>query len=141
MDYHPDKGHRVKGRVNWVHKRLKSVEDGCLQQCLFGLHLVNRKENVGKPICIVESEKTAVFMSMLIKQGVWLATGGKQRLKKEELGQLSDRKVVLFPDKGCEKDWEDSSRVVSNLITVSRVLESTNKINLSGIDIVDYLLL
>jgi hypothetical protein len=100
MDYNPETGHRVKGRVNWVHKRLKSVEGGCLQQCLFGLHLVNRKENAGKPICIVESEKTAVFMSMLIKQGVWLATGGKQRLKEEELRQFGNRKVILFPDQG-----------------------------------------
>ena len=49
-------------------------------------------------VAIVESEKTAVIMSELIPELIWLSCGGLQMFKPELLAPLVNHKVVLFPD-------------------------------------------
>ena len=49
-------------------------------------------------VAIVESEKTAVIMSELIPEFIWLSCGGLQMFKPELLAPLVNHKVVLFPD-------------------------------------------
>ena len=66
MQYIPETGKRAKssegkGRMNWVHS-VNKTEDFTLDQCLFGLHLIN--ETNQKIVAIVESEKTAVITSV-----------------------------------------------------------------------------
>ena len=66
MEYNPSTGKRIKdesgkAHINWMHKQPYN-----LKQCLFGLHLT--KENKTKTIAIVESEKTAVIMSMFVPE-------------------------------------------------------------------------
>ena len=49
-------------------------------------------------VAIVESEKTAVIMSELIPEFIWLSCGGLQMFKPELLAPLVNHKVILFPD-------------------------------------------
>ena len=49
-------------------------------------------------VCIVESEKTAVIMSVICPECVWMSCGGLQMFKPELLAPLVNYKVVIFPD-------------------------------------------
>lgn len=91
-----------KGFINSVRSILK-LENFNLCQCLFGLHLIN--ETNTKTIALVESEKTAVIMSLFKPDYVWLATGSKGGLKYEFLKPIKDFKIVAFPDKNEFNDW------------------------------------
>ena len=75
-----------------------------LQQCLFGIHNLIDYEK-GRTVCIVESEKTAVMMSILCPGFLWLATGSKSNLKSELLLPLKEYNIILFPDKTEYTDW------------------------------------
>lgn len=121
-------GKRIKNpypHINWVHKKLK-LDNFKLMQCLFGLHLIknipttvvatfvatnvaieNCNENIllKYPIAIVESEKTAIIMSLFLPDYIWLATGSKQNLKLQQLLPLKKYQIILFPDKGEFSDW------------------------------------
>lgn len=120
-DCHRDKDHNP----TWVHSLMQSQLPANyeLQHCLFGLHLLNNhpdplmvrgylnnvsfssflraeeKDRSGnKGVAIVESEKTAVIMSEMIPEFVWLSCGGLQMFKPELLAPLVNHKVVIFPD-------------------------------------------
>lgn len=130
-----------KNKINWVHSLLK-LDDFNLSQCLFGLHLLNSDKN--KAIALVESEKTAVIASIAFPQFIWMATGGLMNLKRDMILPLANRKVILFPDAGCQEIW---SKKVANLprnihFKFSDLLErkSTAKEKIEGCDIADYVL-
>lgn len=100
-------GKRVKDQngkalISSVRSVLK-LKDFNLNQCLFGLHLVN--ETNTKTIALVEGEKTAVIMSVFKPQYTWLATGSKGGFKYEFLKPIKDYKIIAFPDKGEYNDW------------------------------------
>ena len=83
-----------------------------LQQCFFGEHLINQFPN--KTICLVNSEKTAVALSIIHPENLWLATGGENGVNwaDENVSKvLWKRKVILVPDKGEKKYklWNDRS--------------------------------
>ena len=66
MLYDKVTGKRIKepyNHINWIHKAIKEP-DFNLCQCLFGLHQTS--EDYQKTIAIVESEKTAIVMSIFI---------------------------------------------------------------------------
>jgi hypothetical protein len=99
-------GKRVKkpyNHINWMHKILK-ISDYELQQCLFGLHLIN--EHKGQTIAIVESEKTAIIMSLFLPNYIWIATGSKGNFKKELLESIKHFPIIAFPDKSEYEDWD-----------------------------------
>jgi|AntAceMinimDraft_6_1070360.scaffolds.fasta_scaffold08018_3 hypothetical protein len=107
MAYNVDNGSRAKNHdgtalISWAHKAL-NLNDFNLKQCLFGLHLLN---NTNKPIGIVESEKTAVIMRILLEKYTWMATGSASAFKYEKLIPLKGRKILAFPDKGLFSDWK-----------------------------------
>jgi hypothetical protein len=107
LQYDLNTGKRCKtksgrGLINWVHSVLK-IEDFNLNQCLFGLHLIS--ETNQKSVAVVESEKTAVIMSIFKPKYVWLSTGSKQGLKYEMLKYIKKFKIIAFPDKGEYFDW------------------------------------
>ena len=58
----------------------------------------------GSP-CLVESEKSALIMSLLCPDRVWLATGGKQNFKEQMVAPLAGMEVTLFPDADALTDW------------------------------------
>lgn len=110
MQYGKD-GHRIKidGRqtIGWMHK-LPSVAERIsgedLEQCFFGEHLLDTRPN--DKVIVVESEKTAVVMSALAPQAVWLACGGAQNLKNTKRNEvLKGREVMLLPDNGKCLEW------------------------------------
>ncbi|MEI6848155.1 MAG: DUF6371 domain-containing protein [Chlorobiaceae bacterium] len=141
MLYNSKTGRRVKepfNHVTWVHTALK-LEPYHLQQCLFGEHLLAL--DTVKPVAIVESEKTAIVASGFVSDFIWLATGGKDNLKKEKLKTLHGRRVTLFPDLGAFSKWKSIAAGSPN-VTISNTLErrATEAERKQGCDLADYLL-
>ncbi len=98
-------GKRIKkpfNHIHWVHRLLK-LNDYVLQQCLFGLHIIN--ESTKNKIAIVESEKTALIMSLFLPDYIWMATGSKSNFKKEMLLPLKNHPILAYPDKSEYDDW------------------------------------
>ena len=54
---------------------------------------------------LVESEKTALIMSLVCPDRVWLATGGKQGFKEQMLAPLIGLEVAVYPDADALRDW------------------------------------
>ena len=139
MLYNEHTGKRVKepyNHINWLHKAIK--EPGFnLCQCLFGLHLINK--DYQKNIAIVESEKTAIIMSIFLPDLIWLATGSKSNFKFELLKPLKKRNCIAFPDKGEYSNWSNKAKELKNKgfkIEVSNILEQSKF--KKGFDLADY---
>lgn len=128
-------GKRVKipfPHINWVHKKINK-ENYHLKQCLFGLHLL--KISIAMPlqyncntIAIVESEKTAIIMSLFIPEYLWMATGSKQNLKLELLEPIKKENIIVYPDKGEFSDWNRKVREFQKQgfkIKCSSIIESS----------------
>lgn len=125
-----------KGFINSVRSVLK-LKDFNLNQCLFGLHLIN--ETNTKTIALVESEKTAVIMSLFKPDYVWLATGSKGGLKYDFLKPIKDFKIIAFPDKREYFDWLKIAidlNAVGFKIVVNDWLENQNEFE-AGTDLAD----
>jgi hypothetical protein len=141
MLYNSYTGKRIKepyNHINWLHKAIKEP-DFNLNQCLFGLHLIN--EDYQKEIAIVESEKTAIVMSIFLPDFIWIATGSKSNFKFELLHPLKKRKCFAFPDKGEFNNWNIKATELNKQgfkIAVSNLLEKTALQN--GSDLADYYL-
>ena len=140
MAYDTSTGNRIKNdrysSITWVHSILKK-EDYNLKQCLFGLHLLNQTTN---KIGIVESEKTALIMSIEFPQFTWMSTGSINGFKHEFLAPLIKRDITAFPDKGGYEKWKKTADMLNDKgfeITISKLLE--NKENENGWDLVDML--
>ena len=99
--------------------------------CFFGEHLV---PNNNKPVVIVEAEKTAIILSMLFEDIVFIATGGAANLKNKDYSFLLNRDVYLYPDAGVQS-WAEIGKkrnwFVSEILEAPEVKE--------GNDVVDYL--
>lgn len=127
MLYDSISGSRIKKpfpHITWVHKILK-IEPYNLQQCLFGLHL----KNSCKTIAILESEKSAIMMSLLLPKYSWMATGSKANLKKELLLPIREFNIVVYPDKSEFEDWHKITIVLQKegfRIRCSRFIEDLN---------------
>ena len=103
-------------------------------QCLFGEHLINVDVNANDNrhpdgmhrgaqssfssssslalqaatpplVMLVESEKTALIMSLIKPDTVWLATGGKANFKEQMLWPLLGHEVAVYPDADALHDW------------------------------------
>lgn len=149
MKYNRETGHRIKdenmpGRITWVHSLMKQSgqlpKDWTLTQCLFGEHLLLRYP--GKPVALVESEKTALICAGLMPRYLWLATGGKSCIN-DRLLVLKGRKIIAFPDIDGFQDWMVRLAKYPELgITVSPLLQqnSTAEDLAAHIDIADWLI-
>jgi hypothetical protein len=125
-----------KGFINSVRSVLK-LKDFNLNQCLFGLHLVN-ETNI-KTIALVEAEKTAIIMSLFKPQYTWLATGSKSGLKYEFLKPIKNFKIIAFPDKSEYLDWLKIATELNGFgfkIVVNDWLEHQNDFE-AGTDLAD----
>ena len=110
--------------VNWAHRMRLYGEpsDLVVPQCLFGEHLAPLLSPQGgktaEPVllphgggwegagaAIVESEKTALIMSLVCPDRVWLATGGKANFKESMLWPLLGHEVAVYPDADALHDW------------------------------------
>ena len=145
-DCHRDKSHNP----SWVSAKLKAYYgyDGELpvERCLFGLHLLRV---AGGDVAVVEAEKTAVILSEVYPDCLWMAAGGLSMLTAEKLRPLGDRHVILFPDTDPDgkafSRWQkvanEASRHSLFPVYVSPLLErhATLEQKAAKIDIVDYL--
>lgn len=155
MWYGPD-CHRQKNRnATWVNFLLKQ-HYGVPQDIFvsthvfFGLHLLRDADAV---VCIVEAEKSAIILSELYPQYVWLAACGMDGLQVNKFLPLCHHKVILFPDTDPDrtafKKWSDAASNVmtsffwpkGNPIRVSPILElhATTDQKQRKIDLVDFL--
>ena len=135
------KDYNGKKYINWAHTALK-LPNYHLAQSLFGEHQL-RYEPTGKTVAIVESEKTAVLMTVLFPQYLWLATGGLHNLKAENASILRGRKIILFPDLNAFDKWKSREAELLNLgcaVTTSDLLErhATPNDKSEGYDLADY---
>jgi hypothetical protein len=112
------------GTDAWLFPLLKKREPVLqyvrVEHCLFGLHLLNTDsvchtdlsdptENsmtntnssvssvVEKPICIIESESSAVVLSELFPESIWMAYATTSHLTPDLFAPLQGRTVVLYP--------------------------------------------
>ena len=130
-------------------------------QCLFGEHLIVNNEQLivnngvlrekeGKVISIVEAEKTAVILSQLMPDKLWLAAGGESQLNLDKLVALRGHKIILYPDTDPEgatfSTWkkiaDEARRQLSLNISISDLLEkhATSEQKERKIDLVDFLI-
>ena len=118
---------RVKepyNHITWIHKKV-ILENFVLQQCLFGLHLINSSKKIG----LVESEKTCVIMALFLPEYTWLATGNKQNFKNEMLQPIKNLNIIAFPDKSEFEDWSIRATELNKIgysIKVSDFIEKQN---------------
>ena len=130
MLYRED-GHRDKRKdaytFDWIHsalfrdKRHPEYDENKqeMMQCYFGMHLLNKwkQKNIDQTVNIVESEKTALLMSIAYGNNckqVWMACGGLENLTREKLKPLIDqgRKVVLYPDRDGIDKWRQKADLI-----------------------------
>ena len=105
-DGHRD--HSAKFPAYFLHKDKRFahyITGSDLQQVFFGCHLLPLYPD--KPVCVVESEKTALAMSVFDHgTHLWLATGGSQMIKdRDRCEMLAGRDVTLYPDQGQYDQW------------------------------------
>lgn len=151
MRYNPKTGKRAKNGFNgidWVHSKLKRAgviaDDWELSQCLFGEHILHREPT--SPVCLVESEKTAIIGRGVMPWCVWVATGGKSNLKTEKCRCLKGRDVIIYPDLGAFDLWtRQAKEIAQNVgfnVRISDLLEriATDTDQHEGLDIADYII-
>lgn len=139
MQYDRQTGKRIKTGVgvSWIHSEL-NIPDYQLQQCFFGEHLLNDNS---KDVCLVEAEKTAVIMSHIARNNIWIATGGASNTNMD-LSPLTGRKVYLFPDNGKLEDWREFAGRISKVAAdtyISPFMETEANVQ-EGDDIADVML-
>jgi len=136
-----ENGHRVHGKNNWVHSILK-LNNFNLKQCLFGEHILKHAPDA--PVCIVESEKTAIIAAALMPDMVWLATGGAENLSNDKIKVLRGRNVILFPDASNDgriyDKWKKKADEFGFNISDLLERETTPEQKAGGVDIADFLI-
>ena len=70
-----------------------------------GKNPCNPRNPWSEKIGVVESEKTAIIMSLIKPDTVWLATGGKANFKEQMLWPLLGHEVAVYPDADALHDW------------------------------------
>ena len=139
VKYNSKTGKRIKDTYSnsWFHayKPIKEQLEisGKISKkitCFFGEHLLAGND---KPVVIVEAEKTAVILSLMFTEIVFLATGGINKLKTLDYSFLLNRNVSLYPDNNA-KEWFDIGK--QRNWYVSEILENKGT---PGSDAADYL--
>ena len=86
----------------WASDMLKNREPVLLKHwyathCLFGLHLLQSESSVSSHICIVKSEASAVVLSELFPESLWMATVNPLHLDIRYFEPLRGHDLMLFP--------------------------------------------
>ena len=121
-------------KIKWIHNFIK--EDFNVKQVLFGEFLLDAYPDMA--VKIVESEKTAIIMSIIDPNHLYLATGSMQNIQQEKLLKLKDRGATLIPDKGKAYEyWKTKieSYKMENIV-VSNEVELDSELK-EGDDIAD----
>lgn len=105
-------GHRDKGKcISNIHSELKRKDKTLppqADQVLFGSHLLRLYPSAS--VGIVESQKSAVILSIIYPQIVWVATAGMTNFNERLLAPIYDRNVVAYPDVNGVKVWTERAK-------------------------------
>ena len=156
----------------WVSQLLKVREPQLLQSwtptsCLFGQHLLtntnltnptnlyschssNSCSTKNKPVCVVESEASAVILSELLPESLWMAYADNTFLYPEFLAPLQSRTVTIYPRTDSTRSaylfFLEYATLVRRIypgidISVDTTLEdhATDKQKACNIDLVDFI--
>ena len=154
----------------WASAMMKQREPELLkdwhtEHCLFGMHLVDENENQNEndngnenedenqnensPVGIVEKESSAVVLSELYPNYIWMATSCPLNFVIDRLEPLRGRRIVVFPPTNplmySYVTWlelvDQACRAYHLDITVSAILEdnATPEQKARKIDLADYL--
>ena len=143
---------------SWAAQMLKAREPRLLSHwhtfhCLFGLHLLSTLFTIHSSLSIgiVESERSAVILSELYPQCLWLAWVYPANLTSDKLEPLRGHKVILYPRASqameyymfCLEIADQASRLYHLDITVSTILEdnATAAQKSAQIDLIDFIFL
>jgi hypothetical protein len=172
-DCHRNKAHKPKW-VSYLLRRRDPFPNAAHEtsHCFFGEHLISEKRaTLGTDpseqpkvadicvspqsctVAVVEAEKTAVILSELYPQYIWLASGGLGEVQPDKFRALRGCKVILFPDTDPDgiaySRWSNAAEEVmrsvfwegSPPIRVSRILEdhATEEQKRRKIDLVDFI--
>lgn len=111
VSYLPN-GHRDKGKgCSNIHAELKKKNKTFpLQgdQVLFGSHLLRLYPSAS--VGVVESQKSAVILSIVYPDIVWVATAGMLNFNERMVATIYDRNVVAFPDKDGVQEWTQRAK-------------------------------
>lgn len=100
-------GHRDKSRgASNIHAELRRKDKTLPQQAdqvLFGSHLLRLYPTAS--VGVVESQKSAVILSILHPNVLWLATAGMTNFNERLLSSIYDRNVIAYPDFNGVQEW------------------------------------
>ena len=135
----------------WISTALKArqplLHAWCPVHCLFGQHLLLQEPD--KEVCIVESERSAVVLSEVMPECIWLATMYPMNLNVTSFEPLQGRCVMLYPRTDPVGDhylaWlelaDQARRIYDISVSVNDLLEdkATPEQKEQCIDLVDFL--
>jgi len=133
-------GKRIKRAITSMHRVLLGDEaEYVIKPCFFGEHLIRK----GSVICIVESEKTAIWASIVYPENrVWIAASSMMGLSLAKIKALSGHDVELFPDMGKGViEWEKKMQVIKRFarsVKINSFILKHNKLEHEGKDLMDF---
>ena len=151
-----DMGRCLDGRLSdtWVSTLLKRRYPAAapylkVDRCFFGLHQISMNE--GKPIGIVESESSAVILSELCPDLIWLAYSYGTNCLIDNFEPLQGRKITLYPRTDPSQEYylsflelsDQVKRAYKDIdISVSRFLEdnASDDQKARNIDLLEFML-
>ena len=105
-------GHRDKSKgASNIHAELRRKDKTLPQQAdqvLFGSHLLRLYPDAS--VGVVESQKSAVILSIIYPEIVWVATAGMTNFNERLLFPIYDRNVVAYPDVNGVKVWTERAK-------------------------------
>lgn len=105
-------GHRDKSKgASNIHAELKrkdKTHPTQADQVLFGSHLLRLYPSAS--VGVVESQKSAVILSIIYPDVVWLATAGMTNFNERLLAPIYDRNVVCYPDFNGVQEWTERAK-------------------------------
>lgn len=105
-------GHRDKSKgASNIHAELKrkdKTHPTQADQVLFGSHLLRLYPSAS--VGVVESQKSAVILSIIHPQIVWVATAGMTNFNERLLFPIYDRNVVAYPDVNGVQVWTQRAK-------------------------------
>jgi hypothetical protein len=138
---------------SWVSQLLRTREPELMRwfqakHCLFGLHLLSVSSVCH--ISIVESERSAVILSELFPESLWLAYAYPANMTPDQLEPLQGHHVTFYPRTDPEMDIyvsflefaDDVRRLYDIDLTVDNLLEehATAAQKVRHIDLLDFIL-
>ncbi|MCR6641064.1 MAG: toprim domain-containing protein [Sporocytophaga sp.] len=134
--FYNQNGHRDRGYIT----QFLFKKDQGFEPCLFGEFQL-AEYPVETPVCLVESEKTAIVSYAYYPFLIWLATGGSHGLTASKAMVLKGRSVIIIPD--CDEAGRMAAKKSLELLKVldcKVIIMEVNDQIISGADLADLIL-